>query len=289
MRIVTWNTWWCFGPWQERQPRLVAAIAAQQPDVVLLQETWPDQARSVAEACGLEVIGIEAGPFHPQGIDGTATDHQMGNAMLADPARARLIGAVSLPSGDDRVHRAGVAVAWGTAAGSEVLAVATHLNHIASNHAVRQRQLERLRWWLGQVWPHGPVVLGGDLNLTPHSPEYGLAITPHWVDLWARTRPDDPGSTMDPANVNFRDTDWMDDRNGPGHPPGVRFDYLLARPLTPGPAGDPGLAVDAIELIGGADHGWPSDHLGLSADLEPRPDPGSGSPSLPTPQGERHA
>lgn len=285
MRIVTWNTWWCFGPWRERQPLLVSAIAAQRPDVVLLQETWADQARSVAEACGLAVIGIETGPFHPLGTDGAAAGDLMGNAVLADPARARAVGTVILPSGDDLAHRAGVAAAWTDGTGPEVLAVATHLNHIAPNHGVRQRQLDRLHTWLGQVWREGPVVLGGDLNLTPYSPEYGLAITPRWIDLWAAARPGDPGSTMAPANPRFRDTGWMDDRNGHGRPPGVRFDYLLAR-RTP-PDGHPGLAVDAIELIGGADHGWPSDHLGLCADLDLEPAlPPEGHP---TPQGERHA
>jgi len=286
VRVVTWNTWWCFGPWRERQPALVAAIAAQRPDVVLLQETWADQARSVAEACGLAVIGIETGPFHPLGIDGAAAGHEMGNAVLADPARARPVGTVILPSGDDLAHRAGVAVAWTGATGSEVLAVATHLNHIAPNHAVRQRQLDRLGTWLGQVWPDGPVVLGGDLNLTPYSPEYALAITPRWVDLWAATRPDHPGSTMDPANPRFRDTEWMDERNGPGRPPGVRFDYLLARRPVPDLTGEPALRAAAIELIGGAEHGWPSDHLGLCADLALNDPPTSGSP---TPQGARHA
>lgn len=284
MRIVTWNTWWCFGRWRERQPLLVEAIAAQRPDVVLLQETWADQARSVAEACGLAVIGIETGSFHPHGTDGSAADNLMGNAVLADPARARPVGTVILPSGDDLAHRAGVAVAWADDTGTELVAVATHLNHIAPNHGVRQRQLDRLATWLGQVWPDGPVVLGGDLNLTPYSPEYRLAIVPHWVDLWPTARPDEPGSTMHPANPQFRDTDWMDDRNGPGHPPGVRFDYLLARRHRPG--GDPGLAVSAIELIGGADHGWPSDHLGLCADLDLNP----ARPSERTaPQGEPHA
>lgn len=285
MRIVTWNTWWCFGPWRERQPLLVAAIADQRPDVVLLQETWADQARSVADACGLAVVGIETGPFHPLGTDGTAADNLMGNAVLADPARARSVGTVILPSGDDLAHRAAVAVAWADTAGSEVLAVATHLNHIAPNHAVRQRQLGRIGAWLDQLWPEGPVVLGGDLNLTPYSPEHRLAIGPHWVDLWPTARPGDPGSTMDPANPRFRDTDWMDDRNGPGHPPGVRFDYLLARRRRD-PQGGPGLAVTAIDLIGGAGHGWPSDHLGLCADLVI----GAGAqPPSPAPQGERNA
>lgn len=286
MRIVTWNTWWCFGPWRERQPPLVAAIASQRPDVVLLQETWADQAGAVAEACGLAVVGIETGPFHPLGIDGTAAGHQMGNAVLADPARARPVGTAILPSGDDLAHRAGVAVAWAGAGGSEILAVATHLNHIAPNHAVRQRQLDRLGAWLGQVWPAGPVVLGGDLNLTPYSPEYSLAVAPRWVDLWAHTRPDHPGSTLDPANPRFSDTDWMDERNGPGRPPGVRFDYLLARRRPAGQAGDTGLSATAIELIGGAEHGWPSDHLGLCADLTLIDLPTSESPTL---QGERHA
>lgn len=264
MRVVTWNTWWCFGPWQERQPLLLAAVAAQQPDVVLLQETWPGQAQAVAEAAGLAVAASSFGPFDPAGTNGDEASGQFGNAVLGRPGETEVMGSIPLSSPGDGAPRNGVAVRW-ERNGDEALVVATHLNHVAAASDVRSRQLEMLGRWIDTIWPEGPAIVGGDLNLTPYSPEYERAIVPRWSDLWPLARPADPGSTMVLDNPRFRDIDWMAERNGPGAPPGVRFDYLLAR--IDGGRG-PGLSVRAIDVIGGAEHGWPSDHLGLVADVE---------------------
>jgi endonuclease/exonuclease/phosphatase family metal-dependent hydrolase len=263
LRVVTWNTWWCFGPWRERQPLLSAALAEQQADVVLLQETWPGQARTLAEVCGLEVIALSVGAFRPQGGNGEPAGWAFGNAVLGRSGQARPLGTVPLPSAQDGAPRSGVAVAW-ERAGAGLALVATHLNHIAGASAVRQHQLETLAEWIGGLRPTGPVVLGGDLNLTPYSPEYRDGIEARWVDLWPLARPGDPGATMVPENPRFRDTEWMAERNGRTEPPGVRFDYLLARRSAGGALG---LTVDRIDVVGTARHAWPSDHLGLVCDL----------------------
>ena len=262
-RVVTWNTWWCFGPWQERQPLLTAAVAAQQADVVLLQETWPEQAEAVAQACGLAVIELSVGPFEPSGTDTEPAGTLFGNAILGRADQTEAMGSTPLSSAGDGAPRNGLAVRH-RGEGPALLLVATHLNHIAEASSVRSQQLDLLRQWIDQLWPQGPVVLGGDLNLVPTSEEYHRSIAPRWVDLWRQAKPGEPGSTMVPENPRFRDIDWMAARNGPGTPAGVRFDYLLARR---GPEGSSGLSVKAIDVIGGAEHGWPSDHLGLVADV----------------------
>ncbi|MDX2860114.1 endonuclease/exonuclease/phosphatase family protein, partial [Streptomyces scabiei] len=40
MRVVTWNLWWRFGPWQERQKAILAVLRELRPDAVGLQEVW---------------------------------------------------------------------------------------------------------------------------------------------------------------------------------------------------------------------------------------------------------
>ncbi|GGS81305.1 endonuclease/exonuclease/phosphatase family protein [Streptomyces griseoviridis] len=40
MRVVTWNLWWRFGPWAERQKAVLAVLRELRPDVVGLQEVW---------------------------------------------------------------------------------------------------------------------------------------------------------------------------------------------------------------------------------------------------------
>ena len=62
VRVMTWNLWWRFGPWEERFAAIVATIAAENPDVVCLQELWAsdgsvspvaDQVEMLAEALGM--------------------------------------------------------------------------------------------------------------------------------------------------------------------------------------------------------------------------------------------
>ena len=55
---MSWNLWWRFGPWAERQPVIAAVLAAEQPDLVGLQEVWVEegganQAEVLAGASGL--------------------------------------------------------------------------------------------------------------------------------------------------------------------------------------------------------------------------------------------
>ena len=40
MRVVTWNLWWRFGPWEERRKAILAVLRDLRPDVVGLQEVW---------------------------------------------------------------------------------------------------------------------------------------------------------------------------------------------------------------------------------------------------------
>jgi hypothetical protein len=48
----------------------------------------------------------------------------------------------------------------------------------------------------------------------------------------------------------------------------VRFDYLAVRPE---PAAGAATTASSMHTIGGAEHGWPSDHLGVVADLRLTP------------------
>ena len=260
MRLATWNTWWCFASWEQRQAGIDRAVADSEAEVVLLQETWPDQAERIARHCGLAVVDFAGGPFDPPVLDTVAADHPFGNAILAEPGRARALGRCPLAtSDDDAAPRSGVGAVVEVDGGT-VTVVSTHLNHLFDGGPIRVTQLEALGRWLDAEAPAGPIVLGGDLNLTPSSQEYGEAIAGRWGDAWTLAHPDDHGATMAADNPRLGDTSWMADRNRPGDPPGVRLDYLLLR--------DPAaVSVRSIDRFGGEEHGWPSDHLGLVADL----------------------
>src|SRR4051812_45210039 len=49
LRLLTWNVWGRFGPWEQRQTGIAAILAEQAPDVVALQEA-SSRARSLSSA-----------------------------------------------------------------------------------------------------------------------------------------------------------------------------------------------------------------------------------------------
>ena len=48
LRVLSWNLWGRFGPWEKRLPAIVSTIAALEPDVACLQEVWSADATSMA-------------------------------------------------------------------------------------------------------------------------------------------------------------------------------------------------------------------------------------------------
>src|SRR5918994_523367 len=79
LRVATWNVWWRFGPWQERQPAIAETLRQLGADVIALQEVWDTgdgigQAGALADALGYDHVfaaGFDAG------------DALFGNAVLS--------------------------------------------------------------------------------------------------------------------------------------------------------------------------------------------------------------
>lgn len=40
VRVVTWNVWGLYGPWQEREAAIITTLANARPDIVVLAESW---------------------------------------------------------------------------------------------------------------------------------------------------------------------------------------------------------------------------------------------------------
>lgn len=255
---MTWNTWWRFFSWEERQADLDAAIGRAAPDVVCLQETWGEQAERIAAAAGLEVVSLGTGPWRPPVIDSVPPDADFGNAVLCRPGLGRAVGTLRLHASGDAAHREIVAVEVDGPSGP-IGVVSAHLTHMSDAGAARAVQLASITDWVDAVgidaW-----VLAGDCNLVPSSDEYTTATELGWVDSWAAVHPDDPGHTMVAESPHFDDPSWMAARNPPGprSAEGIRLDYVWRRGR---------VRVDRIRTIGGAADGWPSDHLGLVAEL----------------------
>ncbi len=263
VRMLTWNLWWMFDRSAGRQKRISQAIGDAAAQVLLLQEIWPEQVQSLATEHGYDVVSISTGPFRNR-LDVKVPDGAtFGNAVLSR-LPATEVPPLLLPSEPDTAHRVAVGAVVDTPSG--VLGVvSTHLTHIWDRSDVRIQQLDAIAGWIAEHIPTDvPVVVGGDLNLVPTSPEYDHLVAAGWTDLWATDPTRGLAATMDPENPNLRDTAWMRERNGPDTPAdaGVQLDYVLSAP------GRPPVSAPQMETIGRAnDHPWPSDHLGWLADL----------------------
>jgi endonuclease/exonuclease/phosphatase family metal-dependent hydrolase len=273
-RVVTWNLWWRFGPWERRGPAIESALRACAPDLVLLQEVWagPDghQGERLAAALGLEHVAWSpnreparwrrrAGP-DGEGVDvGLAVlsrwplrevaEHALPLGGVADEGRTALAVVVEHPQGP-----------WPV--------VTTHLTSHPAHSGPRVEQvrgvaevLAGLRASAGRGALAGLVA--GDFNAEPDSDEMrlmsGLLTAPPvpgqvLVDAWRMSTSGDPGWTWRRENAYL----------GPGNPD-ARIDHVLvglrARVLGTG-------LVGAGPVDVGGEDVWPSDHAGVVVDLD---------------------
>lgn len=263
---MTWNLWWRFGPWDQRQPAIIRVLAATNPDVVCLQEVWSrhgDDGSVLDDALGelADTLGMYAVRNEPV----VHRDESFGNALLsrwpieriADEALPGQDGA----SGHRRIVAGRVDSPWGP-----WTVACTHLDHRFDASAVRQRQVERVLElvadWRGDPATDLPVVVGGDFNAVPDSDEMRTvtgrrAGVPGIVmsDVWEQAG-EGPGLTWQRENPYSGASAW----------PGRRLDYLLVSWPRPKPVGNPIRAW----LVGDgpdADGVWPSDHAAVVTEL----------------------
>ena len=48
MRVLSWNLWWRYGPWERRREAIAATLAEVGPDVCGLQEVWGARGENLA-------------------------------------------------------------------------------------------------------------------------------------------------------------------------------------------------------------------------------------------------
>lgn len=256
MRLLTWNLWWRFGPWERRRAAIDATLAAVGADVICLQETWPDQARDLAER--LDCSWVFEGRARRDGHTG---EPRFGVAVLSRwPIVARVATELPIPSDED-VERVAVMVTLDVP-GGPVDVVTTHLSHRPEWTADRIRQLEWTRH-LANVGRTGdlPPVLAGDLNSRPRGAELARARQLGLQECWSLAPTEGTGLTMVAANPylhgGFKD---LGDA-------GIRLDHVLVG--EPAPGDRRWVVTNAEVASSSALRGvWPSDHLGVIVDLD---------------------
>ena len=145
LRVATWNVWWRFGPWEERQPAIAETLRRIDADVIALQEVWDvddgaGQAEVLADALGYEHVfaaGFDAG------------EASFGNAVLSrwPIAASDRRTLPTTPSTDE--FRVALKVEVDGPRGRFEL-FTTHLNWRYDESHVRQAQVRALAEFVGE-------------------------------------------------------------------------------------------------------------------------------------------
>jgi endonuclease/exonuclease/phosphatase family metal-dependent hydrolase len=253
LRVATWNIWWRFGPWEERQPAILSTLRSLDADIVCIQETWPQQAAEIAGAlgmhhevaCGLETDGLSFGnailsrwPITSSGVCPFPAD------PAGDEGRLLLRAIVDGPRGPVQVHT-------------------THLNWRFDHSHIRQEQVGAICRFVadGPDRSYPPIVCG-DFNADPMADEIRMmtgraaVVAPPLVfhDAW-EVAGDGPGLTWSNDNP-YAVLDLE---------PARRIDYVFVGwPKAAGLGHPVRAALVGVDPVDGV---VPSDHYGVVADL----------------------
>lgn len=250
---MTWNLWWQFGPWEDRQAGINQVVREVAPDILCVQESWAERSPSgavrsqladLAETLGFEHQAPVELRFHERPDRPVAkafTNAIISRWPLSDVNVTRLPKADGTPS-----YRLAV-MATVEVPSRPVRVVTAHIAHVGEDDADRLAQARRLAELAGS----GPnTILAGDLNASPNSHELAALTDAGLTDTWDAANGD--GFTWAETNPHAE---------GARHP-NRRLDYILT---------GPGLSTASSDLAGTKAVGgmFPSDHYAVWADLEP--------------------
>ncbi len=258
MKVVTWNLWWRFGPWEQRLDAIRTTLAELDADVYAFQEVWEEGDSNLAA-----ILAEGLGYHH---VFRSWTEHEgvrFGNAVVS---RWPIGTSRWIDFGDPEgsTHRnALMAEIEGPRGPLQVFC--THLNWKLFESGVRQRQVGELARFVADCRPRRfPAVVCGDFNAEPTSDEIammtGLTTVPvpglAFFDAW-RVGGDGASSGHTWSNRNpFAAAVLEPDR---------RIDYVFTGWPRAGGAGHVvGCRVVGDSPVAGV---WPSDHFGVEARL----------------------
>jgi endonuclease/exonuclease/phosphatase family metal-dependent hydrolase len=258
LRVLSWNLWWRFGPWEARFPAIQETVRRLDPDIACLQEVWGEpegesSASRIADALGYE--HVYAHRLHLDGVD-------FGNAIISRWPIASTEW-WPLPARHDAEEMRTLVFAEVDGPRGPVQVFNTHLNWRFDHSDVRQEQVRYICERIEEKRPRTfPPILCGDMNAPPDSTE-----------MWMLS-----GKTTLPVPKLVLHDAWEMAGDGPGHTwsndnPYARLDLEMSRRIDfiwsgwprAGGAGH----VTSCEVIGqeAIDGVVPSDHYGVLAEL----------------------
>jgi len=250
--VVTLNTWKCDGDYLRRLRLMSHQLGVIAPDILLLQESFRDEqgqfdtAEYLASQLGLN-CNLHLARYKLRKFAGTDTGSWSCLAVLSRfvPVASGSIALADDPRDGER---------WAQWVDYKVdsftlRVINTHLCHLAGREDLRQQELVQIVGAIADPGADHLVILGGDLNTTPHAP--ALRCLEESIH-----RPV-------PAWREGRDTGPLDTH--PTWAPGTCLDHLyrFATPFVSAQWRKVGLAVNVPDTQGC----YPSDHSAVIGKL----------------------
>lgn len=165
VRVATWNTWSQFGPWEQREPVLLAELARVRPDIVCLQEAWKtdddSQAARVGAHLGMESLHLGDGEY-----EGVVSGHG-----IISRWPIVLSEKLEIPAADGG-DGAGAAFARIEGPREPIDVVSLILDWRLDHSHIRSRQLQQICEWARDLGDRfHPLILCGDFNSTQECDE----------------------------------------------------------------------------------------------------------------------
>lgn len=258
LRVVTWNVWWRYGPWERRRSAIEASLKPLEADVIALQEAWADGDDNQAADLG-RILG-----YH-HAYQGSEQGEELGtgNAVLSRwPIRTT--DWRPLPGERESGERRCVVFAEIDGPNGSIPVFVTHLNWRRAHSHIRQRQITEIARFVASKSSRGyPPIVCGDFNAEPTSEEIrmmtGRSAVPIeglvFRDAWHDGGDGGAGHTWDNAN-SFTQPNLQPDR---------RIDYIFVGQAGARGAGEVvGCRLAGNEVVDGV---WPSDHFAVMAEL----------------------
>jgi len=243
LHVATLNILNLADRWHERLPLILADMAALQPDLLGLQEVVYVMQQD-------RLIGA-AGEGRYGAVRGWAGRPEYGNSLLVrEPLEATEVDRLEL--GLNRAaHRALIRLTGG----ATVLMVVTHLHHLGPDEAARDEQTRSLLEWLDGAPAADARIVVGDFNADPAEPTVQRMLAAGYRSAYAESNGAEPAVTW-PSGLQApaMDTDGLPEC----------LDYIWVTGL---------VRVGSCRLVFDRPDPedptlYPSDHLGLSAQLE---------------------
>jgi endonuclease/exonuclease/phosphatase family metal-dependent hydrolase len=240
LTVVTLNIWHDQQDWPRRRMMILDELRTLRPDVICLQEVLQHQGLKNQAYDLAETLGYRA-TF--SSVDPDTGTKRYGNAILTRGPMLETSWKALEPKNDYRT----VAHMRIDFKGRPVDVFCTHLHHTDEGGAIRAEQIKDLLAYVKEHSGKNAVVLAGDFNAAPRTPEL-QTVRAQFTDMFAALHPDqDTLTTLNPAK---------------GHKP-RRIDYIFV-PSGGKPKLEP-LSSEIVFDTPAPDGTWPSDHFGLVA------------------------